>query len=108
MLITAELAQMIIEIFQKDEFKDFLQGCFWIAEIGEVGFMDLVYKRYSNPMELIDNMILFLIFQSSFLNLLTMSQTRKLYDIWKSKVYDKSYADFKNEMMTKWKKKHRN
>ncbi len=28
----------------------------------------------------------------------------KLYDIWKSKVYDKSYADFKNEMMTKWKK----
>ena len=56
--------------------------------------MDLVYKRYSNPMELIDNMI-------SFSNNVS---DEKLYDIWKSKVYDKSFADFKNEMMAKWKK----
>nr|WP_278547618.1 hypothetical protein [Catenibacterium mitsuokai] len=66
--------------------------------------MDLVYKRYSNPMELIDNMISFSNFSEFILELADNVSDEKLYDIWKSKVYDKSYTDFKNEMMAKWKK----
>ncbi|MCI7732972.1 MAG: hypothetical protein SO040_04885 [Catenibacterium mitsuokai] len=66
--------------------------------------MDLVYKRYSNPMELIDNMISFSNFSEFILELADNVSDEKLYDIWKSKVYDKSFADFKNEMMAKWKK----
>jgi hypothetical protein len=66
--------------------------------------MDLVYKRYSNPMELIDNMISLSNFSEFISELADNVSDEKLYDIWKSKVYDKSYADFKNEMMAKWKK----
>lgn len=66
--------------------------------------MDLVYKRYSNPMELIDNMISFSNFSEFISELSDNVSDEKLYDIWKSKVYDKSFADFKNEMMAKWKK----
>ena len=66
--------------------------------------MDLVYKRYSNPMELIDNMISFSNFSEVISELADNVSDEKLYDIWKSKVYDKSFADFKNEMMAKWKK----
>lgn len=66
--------------------------------------MDLVYKRYSNPMELIDNMLSFSNFSEFILELADNVSDEKLYDIWKSKVYDKSFADFKNEMMAKWKK----
>jgi hypothetical protein len=66
--------------------------------------MDLVYKRYSNPMELIDNMISFSNFSKFISELADNVSDEKLYDIWKSKVYDKSFADFKNEMMAKWKK----
>ena len=66
--------------------------------------MDLVYKRYSNPMELIDNMISFSNFSEFISELADNVSDEKLYDIWKSKVYDKSFADFKNEMMSKWKK----
>jgi hypothetical protein len=66
--------------------------------------MDLVYKRYSNPMELIDNMISLSNFSEFISELADNVSEEKLYDIWKSKVYDKSFADFKNEMMAKWKK----
>lgn len=66
--------------------------------------MDLVYKRYSNPMELIDNMISLSNFSEFISELADNVSDEKLYDIWKSKVYDKSFADFKNEMMAKWKK----
>lgn len=66
--------------------------------------MDLVYKRYSNPMELIDNMISISNFSEFISELADNVSDEKLYDIWKSKVYDKSFADFKNEMMAKWKK----
>lgn len=66
--------------------------------------MDLVYKRYSNPMELIDNMISLSNFSEFISELADNVSDEKLYDIWKSKVYDKSYTDFKNEMMAKWKK----
>lgn len=66
--------------------------------------MDLVYKRYSNPMELIDNTISFSNFSEFISELADNVSDEKLYDIWKSKVYDKSFADFKNEMMAKWKK----
>lgn len=66
--------------------------------------MDLVYKRYSNPMELIDNMISFSNFSEFISELADNVSDEKLYDIWKSKVYDKSFVDFKNEMMAKWKK----
>lgn len=65
--------------------------------------MDLVYKRYSNPMELIDNMISLSNFSEFISELADNVSDEKLYDIWKSKVFDKSYADFKNEMMTKCK-----
>lgn len=66
--------------------------------------MDLIYKRYSNPMELIDNMISLSNFSEFISELADNVSDEKLYDIWKSKVYDKSFADFKNEMMAKWKK----
>lgn len=66
--------------------------------------MDLVYKRYSNPMELIDNMISLSNFSEFISELADNVSDEKLYDIWKSKIYDKSFADFKNEMMAKWKK----
>ena len=66
--------------------------------------MDLVYKRYSNPMELIDNMISLSNFSEFISELADNVSDEKLYDIWKPKVYDKSFADFKNEMMAKWKK----
>lgn len=66
--------------------------------------MDLVYKRYSNPMELIDNMISLSNFSEFISELADNVSEEKLYDIWKSKVFDKSFADFKNEMMAKWKK----
>lgn len=66
--------------------------------------MDLVYKRYSNPMELIDNMISLSNFSEFIFELADNVSEEKLYDIWKSKVYDKSFADFKNEMIAKWKK----
>lgn len=55
-------------------------------------------------MELIDNMISLSNFSEFISELADNVSDEKLYDIWKSKVYDKSYADFKNEMMAKWKK----
>ena len=39
---------MIVDVIQKDEFKDFL-GCFKIVQIGDIKFMDLLFKRYANP-----------------------------------------------------------
>ena len=66
--------------------------------------MELVYKRHSNPMELIDNMISLSHFSEFISELADNVSDEKLYGIWKSKVYDKSFADFKNEMMAKWKK----
>lgn len=60
--------------------------------------MDLIFKRYSSPFLLIDNLIMHCKL-SSFIR--ELSEIRREEDVWEyylHKINDKSYIDFKNSL----------
>ena len=61
--------------------------------------MDLVFKRYSSPFLLIDNLISAKRLLDFILELIDAINDEKLYEMWLHRIYDKSYPDFKNEVM---------
>lgn len=72
----------------------FYQGCFKIVQLGFNEFMDLIFKRYSSPFilldELIENEML-----SSFIDTLIEKTNEDLeLKVWLHKVYDQSFSEF--------------
>ena len=57
--------------------------------------MDLVFKRYSSPFLLLDNLIENGKFLEFIAELLNDYQEEQLYEFWLHKVHDKSYEEFK-------------
>ncbi len=62
--------------------------------------MDLLFKRYASPFLLLDSMIQACGFYDFVIELLTVTNEDMIYEVWLHKVYDKSFVDFKNSMMT--------
>lgn len=66
--------------------------------------MDLIFKRYSSPFELLDNII-----SSSHLcefleKLAKKVQDERLYELWLHKVFNKTYPEWKKEVITNMKR----
>ena len=60
--------------------------------------MDLVFKRYSSPFLLLDNLIENGKFLEFIAELLNDYQEEQLYEFWLHKVLDKSYEEFKKDI----------
>lgn len=57
--------------------------------------MDLVFKRYSSPFLLLDNLIENGRFLEFIIDLLDMYEEEQIYELWLHKCFDKSYEEFK-------------
>ena len=57
--------------------------------------MDLVFKRYSSPFLLLDNLIENGRFLEFIMELLDMHEEEQIYELWLHKCFDKSYEEFK-------------
>lgn len=61
--------------------------------------MDLVFKRYSSPFLLLDNIIENGKFLEFVLELIDTYNEEQIYDLWLHKCYDKSYQEFKKSII---------
>ena len=62
--------------------------------------MDLLFKRYASPYLLIDEMISAGAFSQFVDTVLQTSEEEKIWNYFLTKVFDKSYNDFKNELQS--------
>lgn len=60
----------------------------------------MVFKKYASPFLLLDNYIKTNRLLEFVLNFIDKDNEERVYDIWLHKVHDKTYEDFKNEVMT--------
>lgn len=61
--------------------------------------MDMVFKRYSCPFTLFNNLIRTKKLSSFIDNLIEEVNEEKIYELWLNKVYDKEYSDFRKQVM---------
>lgn len=61
--------------------------------------MDLLFNRYANPFLLIDNLIATNKLFKFIIDLIDIVNDENIYDLWIHKVFDKSFNDFKNEII---------
>lgn len=63
--------------------------------------MDLLFKRYASPFLLIDSLIDGNRLLEFVNELIDLNNEEEIYNLWLHKVYDKSYLEFKEEVMQK-------
>ena len=63
--------------------------------------MDLLFKRYASPFLLLDGMIETGRFLEFVLEFIDTTNEEKTYEFWLYKVFDKTYAEFKDIVMPK-------
>lgn len=63
--------------------------------------MDLLFNRYASPFLLLDGMLETGRFSEYVRKFIDMQNEEKIYTLWLHKVYDKSYAEFKDQIMPK-------
>ena len=61
--------------------------------------MDLLFKRYASPFLLIDNLITAKRFLEFILEFIDIVNDADIYDLWLHRIYDKSYPEFKKEIL---------
>lgn len=66
-------------------------------------FMDLLFKRYASPFLLLDNYIQQGRFFEFIVEFAKITNEEKMFDVWKHKVFDKSFEEFKETIMTETK-----
>lgn len=73
--------------------------------IGDIRFMDMVFKRYANPMILLGQMIRsrrLTEFVGEFIRIHNKEiEEQTTWDVWLHKVFDLSYQDFLSKINTK-------
>ena len=84
--------------YQRTRLLGFYQGCFKIVQLGFNDFWDLVFKRYSNPFSLFDELIESNQFNDFIMTLNTKYIEDLEYELWLHKVYDKSFEEFKKDI----------
>lgn len=60
--------------------------------------MDLLFNRYASPFLLLDGMLETGRFSEYVRKFIDIQNEEKIYNLWMHKVYDKSYADFKEQI----------
>lgn len=77
----------------------FFSACFRIVQLNDIRFFDILFKRYSSPMILLDQMIrtrrLF-----EFVNELVHmhneeKEDQEIWEVWLHRIFDKNLAEFK-------------
>lgn len=63
--------------------------------------MDLLFSRYASPFLLLDGMLDTGRFLDFILDFIDIHNNDEIFKIWLHKVYDKSFDDFKTEVMAK-------
>ena len=61
--------------------------------------MDLLFKRYASPFLLIDNLIISNRFFDFVKELIDFNNDEEIYNLWLHKVFDKSYSEFRSEIL---------
>lgn len=61
--------------------------------------MDLIFKRYSSPFLFLDNIIAAGRFKDFIKELNETVMNEDIYELWLHKVHDKTFEEFKNEVM---------
>ena len=61
--------------------------------------MDLLFNRYANPFLLIDNLIITHQLSKFILEFIDIINDEEIYDIWLHRIFDKSFSEFKNEVL---------
>lgn len=62
--------------------------------------MDLLFKRYASPFILFDGMLESCRFCEFVNKLIDIKNDEDIYHLWIHKVYDKSYQDFKDDVIS--------
>ena len=60
--------------------------------------MDLLFRRYASPFLLLDGMLETGRFSDYVLKFIDIQNDEKIYNLWLHKCYDKSYAEFKDQV----------
>lgn len=61
--------------------------------------MDLLFKRYASPFLLLDGMLGTGRFYEYVKKLIDIKNNEDVYDLWIHKVYDKSYSEFRDQVL---------
>lgn len=61
--------------------------------------MDLLFEKMANPFVLIDELLLNGDFFDWVLEFVNEENERQIWEVWLHKVFDKSFADFRNSVM---------
>lgn len=61
--------------------------------------MDLLFKRYASPFLLLDGMLGTGRFTEFILKFIDTQNEETIYDLWLHKVHDKTYQEFKDQIM---------
>ena len=62
--------------------------------------MDLLFKRYASPFLLLDGMIETRRFFEFVREFIDISNNDEIYDLWLHRIFDKGFAEFKNEVLS--------
>ena len=70
--------------------------------MNDLKFYDLLFRRYASPMQLVSQMIRTRRLEEFVMQLVEMHndemEDKSLWEIWLHKIFDKSFADFRNEV----------